>query len=137
MWCAAEPKQVPGDGSIVQTPLLWRPSLNAVWVYPCCDWPLQGERVLFHYNGHGVPRPTANGEVWVFNKSYTQYIPLSIYDLQVGRCKGGQTGEGKGTGCCWGSAGPRSCWKGGQLAHGLPLPALLADMGWHARHLCV
>ncbi len=44
---------------------------------------LQGERVLFHYNGHGVPRPTANGEVWVFNKSYTQYIPLSIYDLQV------------------------------------------------------
>jgi regulator-associated protein of mTOR len=21
------------------------------------------ERVLFHYNGHGVPRPTANGEV--------------------------------------------------------------------------
>ena len=29
----------------------------------------RGERVLFHYNGHGVPRPTANGEVWVFNKS--------------------------------------------------------------------
>ena len=26
------------------------------------------ERVLFHYNGHGVPRPTANGEIWVFNK---------------------------------------------------------------------
>lgn len=43
----------------------------------------QGERVLFHYNGHGVPRPTANGEVWVFNKSYTQYIPLSLYDLQA------------------------------------------------------
>ncbi|XP_028395165.1 regulatory-associated protein of mTOR-like isoform X2 [Dendronephthya gigantea] len=41
------------------------------------------ERVLFHYNGHGVPRPTANGEVWVFNKSYTQYIPLSVYDLQT------------------------------------------------------
>ncbi|XP_054724239.1 regulatory-associated protein of mTOR-like isoform X2 [Uloborus diversus] len=40
------------------------------------------ERVLFHYNGHGVPRPTSNGEVWVFNKTYTQYIPLSIYDLQ-------------------------------------------------------
>lgn len=39
--------------------------------------------MLFHYNGHGVPRPTANGEVWVFNKSYTQYIPLSIYDLQA------------------------------------------------------
>ncbi|XP_026286315.1 regulatory-associated protein of mTOR isoform X3 [Frankliniella occidentalis] len=41
------------------------------------------ERVLFHYNGHGVPKPTANGEIWVFNKSYTQYIPLSVYDLQT------------------------------------------------------
>ncbi|ETV64796.1 hypothetical protein, variant 1 [Aphanomyces astaci] len=41
------------------------------------------DRVLFHYNGHGVPRPTANGEVWVFNKSYTQYIPLLVYELQV------------------------------------------------------
>ncbi|GBL97969.1 Regulatory-associated protein of mTOR [Araneus ventricosus] len=40
------------------------------------------ERVLFHYNGHGVPKPTSNGEIWVFNKTYTQYIPLSIYDLQ-------------------------------------------------------
>lgn len=39
------------------------------------------ERVLFHYNGHGVPKPTTNGEIWVFNKQYTQYIPLSIYDL--------------------------------------------------------
>ena len=44
---------------------------------------MQTERVLFHYNGHGVPRPTTNGEVWVFNKSYTQYIPMSIYDLQT------------------------------------------------------
>ena len=41
------------------------------------------ERVLFHFNGHGVPKPTANGEVWVFNKNYTQYIPLSLYDLQT------------------------------------------------------
>jgi regulator-associated protein of mTOR len=40
------------------------------------------ERILFHYNGHGVPKPTVNGELWVFNKSYTQYIPLSLYDLQ-------------------------------------------------------
>lgn len=40
------------------------------------------ERILFHYNGHGVPKPTANGEIWVFNKNYTQYIPLSVYDLQ-------------------------------------------------------
>ena len=43
----------------------------------------KSERVLFHYNGHGVPKPTINGEVWVFNKSYTQYIPLSVYDLQT------------------------------------------------------
>ncbi|CAB3367387.1 Hypothetical predicted protein [Cloeon dipterum] len=41
------------------------------------------ERVLLHYNGHGVPRPTANGEIWVFNRTYTQYIPLSVYDLQA------------------------------------------------------
>lgn len=41
------------------------------------------ERVLFHYNGHGVPKPTANGEIWVFNRTYTQYIPLSVYDLQT------------------------------------------------------
>ena len=41
----------------------------------------QDDRVLFHYNGHGVPKPTNNGEIWIFNKDYTQYIPLSIYDL--------------------------------------------------------
>ena len=41
------------------------------------------ERVLFHYNGHGVPLPTASGELWVFNKNYTQYIPIGVYDLQA------------------------------------------------------
>lgn len=41
----------------------------------------KSERVLFHYNGHGVPKPTINGEIWLFNKSYTQYIPLPISDL--------------------------------------------------------
>ncbi|KAK1750220.1 raptor N-terminal caspase like domain-containing protein [Echria macrotheca] len=40
------------------------------------------ERVLFHYNGHGVPKPTPSGEIWVFNRNYTQYIPVSLYDLQ-------------------------------------------------------
>jgi hypothetical protein len=30
------------------------------------------ERVLVHYNGHGVPRPTANGEIWVFDKNHTE-----------------------------------------------------------------
>eukprot|EP01018_Ginkgo_biloba_P000291 Gb_09312 [translate_table: standard] len=47
-----------------------------------CRKNAKSERVLFHYNGHGVPKPTANGEIWVFNKSYTQYIPLSVYELE-------------------------------------------------------
>ena len=41
------------------------------------------ERILFHYNGHGVPKPTPSGEIWVFNSKYTQYIPISLYDLQA------------------------------------------------------
>lgn len=41
------------------------------------------DRVLFHYNGHGVPQPTPSGEIWVFNRGYTQYIPVSLYDLQT------------------------------------------------------
>ncbi|KAL8963144.1 MAG: hypothetical protein Q9193_000561 [Seirophora villosa] len=41
------------------------------------------ERILFHYNGHGVPLPTPSGEIWVFNRNYTQYIPVSLYDLQM------------------------------------------------------
>ena len=41
------------------------------------------ERILFHYNGHGVPKPTPSGELWVFNKNYTQYIPISLFDLQA------------------------------------------------------
>lgn len=40
------------------------------------------ERVLFHYNGHGVPQPTPSGEVWYFNRNYTQYIPVSLFDIQ-------------------------------------------------------
>ncbi|CAI7792947.1 unnamed protein product [Closterium sp. NIES-53] len=46
-----------------------------------CRRNAKAERVLFHYNGHGVPKPTGNGEIWVFNKTYTQYIPLSVYEL--------------------------------------------------------
>ena len=38
---------------------------------------------MFHYNGHGVPKPTVNGEIWVFNKEFTQYIPLSLYEVQT------------------------------------------------------
>jgi regulator-associated protein of mTOR len=43
----------------------------------------RNERTLFHYNGHGVPKPTSSGEIWVFNRTYTQYIPISLYDLQT------------------------------------------------------
>lgn len=53
----------------------------------CLHWtpahPATARQVLFHYNGLGVPRPTQNGELWVFNRTYTQYLPLSVYDLQV------------------------------------------------------
>ncbi|KAJ3427542.1 regulatory-associated protein of mtor [Anaeramoeba flamelloides] len=40
------------------------------------------ERILFHYNGHGVPKPTKNQEIWVFNQDYTQYVPLLFVELQ-------------------------------------------------------
>lgn len=36
----------------------------------------KSERVLFHYNGHGVPKPTANGEIWFFNRVIYSYIFL-------------------------------------------------------------
>ncbi|KAK8811716.1 hypothetical protein WA538_000502, partial [Blastocystis sp. DL] len=35
-------------------------------------------RVIFHYNGHGVPIPSDLGEIWVFNKRYDKYKPLPI-----------------------------------------------------------
>lgn len=40
------------------------------------------ERCLFYYNGHGVPKPTPSGELWVFNRSYSQYIPVSLIEIQ-------------------------------------------------------
>ena len=40
------------------------------------------DAVLFYYNGHGVPKPTASGELWCFNRTYTQYIPVSIQEVQ-------------------------------------------------------
>ena len=42
----------------------------------------KNERVLFHFNGQGTPRPTANGEIWLFDKHHTNYIPLSVCDLR-------------------------------------------------------
>ena len=38
-------------------------------------------RVLYHYNGHGVPQPSDKGEIWVFSKNFTQYMPLNVIDL--------------------------------------------------------
>ncbi|XP_021766700.1 regulatory-associated protein of TOR 2-like isoform X2 [Chenopodium quinoa] len=39
------------------------------------------KRILFHYNGHGVPKPTSDGVMWLLNRSYTQYIPLRATEL--------------------------------------------------------
>ncbi|CAI0423975.1 unnamed protein product [Linum tenue] len=42
----------------------------------------KSERVLFHYNGHGVPKPTPNGEIWLFKRSL---LPQStIYNWSSG-----------------------------------------------------
>ncbi len=40
------------------------------------------DAVLFYYNGHGVPKPTPSGELWCFNADYTQYIPVSLQEVQ-------------------------------------------------------
>ena len=40
------------------------------------------DTMLFYYNGHGVPKPTPSGELWCFNKGYTQYIPVSLMEVQ-------------------------------------------------------
>ena len=40
------------------------------------------DTVVFYYNGHGVPKPTPSGELWCFNKHYTQYIPVSLLEVQ-------------------------------------------------------
>ncbi|VDN19139.1 unnamed protein product [Gongylonema pulchrum] len=40
------------------------------------------DRILFHYNGHGVPKPTASGEIWVFNKNYTQVSYVFFASMQ-------------------------------------------------------
>eukprot|EP00019_Armaparvus_languidus_P011476 CAMPEP_0168580884 /NCGR_PEP_ID=MMETSP0420-20121227/1067_1 /TAXON_ID=498008 /ORGANISM="Pessonella sp." /LENGTH=120 /DNA_ID=CAMNT_0008615095 /DNA_START=151 /DNA_END=510 /DNA_ORIENTATION=- len=28
--------------------------------------------ILVHFNGHGVPSPSDNGEIWTFNQDFTQ-----------------------------------------------------------------
>lgn len=42
----------------------------------------RNERLLLHYNGHGVPRPTADGEIYVFDQNHTHFIPLSVLDMR-------------------------------------------------------
>lgn len=41
------------------------------------------ERVLFHFNGHGVPKPTEAGEIWVFNKNITQVKRIHSLSLSL------------------------------------------------------
>lgn len=56
---------------------------------PACPAPAllvaKDERILLHYNGHGCPKPTNNGEIWVFNKvlSPGRRTPPTIRFLKV------------------------------------------------------
>lgn len=43
----------------------------------------RNDRLLLHYNGHGVPRPTRNGELWVLSKHYTHYMPVAVFELRA------------------------------------------------------
>lgn len=62
-------------------------------------------RALIHYNGHGVPRPTANGEIWVFNsvspargKCCCSCGRLLVLLLDVVLCSAGCFAPGDGNG---------------------------------------
>lgn len=39
------------------------------------------ERVLFHYNGHGVPMPTDSGEIWVLSRDKHSYRPVALREV--------------------------------------------------------
>eukprot|EP01028_Stygiella_incarcerata_P001214 TRINITY_DN1192_c0_g1_i3.p1 TRINITY_DN1192_c0_g1~~TRINITY_DN1192_c0_g1_i3.p1 ORF type:complete len:1538 (+),score=424.15 TRINITY_DN1192_c0_g1_i3:82-4614(+) len=43
---------------------------------------VKNERIYMHFNGHGVPRPTKNGEIWMFNRDFSQYVPISFIDIR-------------------------------------------------------
>jgi len=69
------------------TPLKYRRALDPTVedVRALCLWLRRkagNDRILLHYNGHGVPRPTSSGELWLFDKNHTQYIPLCVTDLR-------------------------------------------------------
>mmetsp|Transcript_8724 Transcript_8724/g.12898 ORF Transcript_8724/g.12898 Transcript_8724/m.12898 type:complete len:1221 (+) Transcript_8724:170-3832(+) len=42
----------------------------------------RNDRVLFHYNGHGVPSPTKKGVLWVNNAKATKYEKLEIKQVK-------------------------------------------------------
>nr|CCC52562.1 conserved hypothetical protein, fragment [Trypanosoma vivax Y486] len=41
----------------------------------------ENEWVLLHYNGHGMPCATELGEIWVFDKDKTHYVPFNIAEI--------------------------------------------------------
>jgi regulator-associated protein of mTOR len=47
---------------------------------------VKNDRIVFHYNGHGVPRPTDKGELWVYGRNSSQqnshYMPVVVSDLR-------------------------------------------------------
>ena len=47
----------------------FRQLVRAIGAVHGFSWIEREERTVFYYNGHGVPKPTASGEIWVFNKS--------------------------------------------------------------------
>lgn len=41
----------------------------------------ENDKILFHYNGHSVPNPSENGEIWMFDENFTLYVPVSMYTI--------------------------------------------------------
>ena len=41
----------------------------------------QGDRVLVHYNGHGVPAPTRNEGLWMFSDDYGDYVAVQFRSI--------------------------------------------------------
>lgn len=41
------------------------------------------DAIVFYYNGHGVLKPTIDGELWCFNEDRTEYSAVSISKLQL------------------------------------------------------
>jgi regulator-associated protein of mTOR len=68
--------------------IAYKPILN-----PCLEDPrrfrqtlpkqAKDDAVLSYYNDLGVPKPIASGELWCFNRKYTQYIPVSLQEVQA------------------------------------------------------